>query len=104
MYLQASMPDLWPITSIRSKIEQSLRNLAASKDIDTGSDYNLLDLLSALCDISALSPTEYRAITYIMDLCDRAVHGCTVDPNRIKEATAIGERVVRIIDKRLEFA
>ena len=104
MYLQANMPDLGPINSIRLKIEDRLRNLAIRKDIDTGSNFNLLELLTMLCDISALSQTEYRAIRYIMDICDKAACASKVDQSKITEATAIGERVVRIIDNRLEMA
>ena len=103
MYLQANMPDLGPITSIKCKIEERLQNLAVLKNIDTGSDYDLMDLLSALRDIGALSPTEDRAIRHIVNLCDKAVYGSRVDPYRITEATAIGERVVHIIDRRLEI-
>jgi hypothetical protein len=104
VYLQANMPDLGPITSIRSKIEDRLRNLAIRKDIDTGSYFSLSELLNMLCDISVLSPTEYRAIRYIVEICDKASCGSKVDPYKITEATAIGERVVRIIDNRLEMA
>lgn len=103
MYLQTKMPDLCGINSIRLKIEDRLRNLAIKKDIDTGSDFCLAELLAMLSDVSALSPTEFRAIRYIMDIYDKAEYSNKIDPSRITEATAIGERVIRIIDKRLEI-
>ena len=104
MYLQANMPDLGPINSIRSKIEARLLNLAIRKDIDTGSDFSLSELLTLLCDFNALSPAEFRAIRYVMDISDRAAYSNRVDPHKIKEATAIGERVIRVIDNRLGTA
>lgn len=97
------MPDLRPINSIRIKMEDRLRNLAIRNDIDTGCDSSLTKLLTTLCDINVLSPTESQAIGYIVDLCDKAAYGSRVDQNKISEATEIGERVVRIIDNRLKM-
>jgi hypothetical protein len=97
------MPDLDPINSIRLKIEGRLRSIASICRIDTGPSFSLRELSTMLCELNSLSPTEFWAIKYIMDFCDKAAYANRVDPYKIKEATAIGERVIRIIDKRLEM-
>jgi hypothetical protein len=56
-----------------------------------------------LCEYNSLSQTEFRAIKYILDFCDKAAYAKQVDPFKIKEATAIGERVIQIIDNRLHM-
>ena len=55
-----------------------------------------------LCDLKSLSQSEFEAIKHIMDICDKAAYADRVDPFKIKEARAIGERVIRVIDNRLE--
>jgi hypothetical protein len=104
MYLQYNMePNIEPeFASIEMKIEDRLRHLAM-KHIDAGSEHNTIELSRQLCNNDILSPTEFRAIRYFLEVYDKALHACRLDPNLIKEETEIGERVVRIIDNRLNM-
>jgi hypothetical protein len=102
MYVQSNMEPA--LVSIRMKIEDRLRSLALKKNMDIGVNYSMIDLSEELCNIDALSPTEFRAIRYLMDTYDKVIHACKIDPGLVKEATEIGERVIRIIDHRLEIA
>jgi hypothetical protein len=89
---------------VRLKIEDRLRILALSCRIDTGSSFSLGELSTLLCDLKSLSPTEFRVIKYIIEFCDRAAYADRVDPYKIKEARAIGEQVIRVIDNRLDIS
>ena len=78
-------------------------NLAFINNIDTGPSFNQGELLAMLHEMSFLSLTEFRTIKYIMDICEKAAYANKVDPFKIKEAAEIGERVIRIIDDRLDM-
>jgi hypothetical protein len=100
MYLQTTMEP--SAASIKMKIEERLRNLALKKYMNIGSNYDMTELTEELRDMDAISPTEFRAVRYLLDIYDKVLHACRVDPDRIKEANEIGERLIHIIDKRLE--
>ena len=103
MQIQSSKPDLDSINSVRLRIEDRLRNLALICDIDTGTSYNPRDLSLMLYELNSLSPTEFQAIKHVMDICDKAAYANRVDPSKIKEARAIGERVIHVIDNRIDL-
>ena len=79
MYLQLNKPDLDSINSVRMKIEDRLRSLASVCKIDNGPSFSLRELSIMLSELNSLSPTEFRAVKYIMDICDRADNASRVD-------------------------
>jgi hypothetical protein len=99
MYLQSYVDPAF--VSLIMKIEDRLRDLAGKKHIDLVSNNDIKELSMKLCDVDALSPTEFRAIIYLEDIYDKILHANMINPDTIEEATEIGERVVRIIDNRL---
>lgn len=99
MYLQTSMEP--SVASIKTSIEERLKNLAIKNSSDFEPNNDMEELTEELRDIDAISPTEYRAVRYLLDTYDKVLHACRVDPDRIKEAYEIGERLIRIIDNRL---
>jgi tRNA G26 N,N-dimethylase Trm1 len=99
MYVQSLVDPVF--ASIILKIEDRLRDLAGKKYLDLVSNKSIIELSMELCDVDALSPTELRAIRYLQDIHERTLHANRINPDVMKEATEIGERVVRIIDHRL---
>ena len=99
MYVQSVVEP--EFVSIEMKVEERLRTVALRRYMDLEANCNTKELARQLFNIDALSPSEFRAIGYLLEMHDKIAHACMVDPDRIKEATEIGERVVRIIDNRL---
>ncbi len=100
MYLQSYVDPIF--VSLIVKIKGQLTDLAERKYIDSVSNGSITELSMKLCDVDALSPTEFRAIRYLEDIYDKVLHDKRINPDTVREATEIGERVVRIMDNRLE--
>jgi len=101
MYMQTSIDT--ETVSMKTKIDNRLRNLAQKKCIDVEPYHNTEDLSRKLCAIDALSPTEFRAINYLLEIYDKVIHAGRIDRHLILEANEIGERVVRILDNRIDI-
>jgi hypothetical protein len=102
MFIQSYVDPVF--VSLIMKIKGRLTDLAERKYIDSSSDKTITELSMKLCDVDALSPTEFRAIGYLEEIYDKVLHANRINPDEMREATEIGERVVRIIDNRLESA
>lgn len=102
MYMQTSIDT--ESVSMKTKIENRLRDLAQKKCIDVEPYNTTADLSMELCAIDALSPTEFRAINYLLEIYDKVIYAGRIDRHLVLEANEIGERVVRILDNRIAIA
>jgi hypothetical protein len=87
------------LAGLRIDIERRLRSLATSRGLDA-EGLNISQLLSLLSMNNVISEAEYGALSDLVNLLNRAVHGAEVSTSTVDQTLELGERVLAGINDR----
>ena len=82
------------LAGLRIEIERRLHHLAEVQGIDTSRCRSISSLMKALVKESILTTNQYRVLTDMVDLLNKAVHGAEINSKAAEWAIDVGPRLL----------
>jgi hypothetical protein len=90
------------LASLRIEIEKRLRDLATKRGFFVQNFIGVSQVTQTLTQNGALDPKLSSSLSEIIALCNRAVHGATVEPEVARRTIVIGEELLSVLDDLLQ--